>query len=336
MVPVIRAAALVPLLRVLVERERPVEAMLGRAGIGYLWVDEPYAVVPIRALERFLIEVASLEGPDIGARSIKSESLSDLAALGMAMLAARTPRASLNRVILAMPHHCSHEIISLAKGAESTEFRDYWNLPLHPEAAHIIQQTVAAILQTLLALARPGEPVVERIEMQPHPVFGLDHLKPWFEAEIVPAPRPYLAVTIPNEVLDTRYRFAARAAPPETERTEFTRLTDLSMSESIRQVLAAVLSDGSPTIQHVAGISDMSVRSLQRRLAEEDVTFSDLVEEVRREAAMKAVAGSDLTLGDVAANLGYAKQSSLTRAFRRWLGQPPSTLRSQGSGDGEE
>jgi hypothetical protein len=54
MVPLIRAAAMLPLMRSLLVNGRPVEAMLRRAGIGYLWLEDPFAVVPIRALEAFL------------------------------------------------------------------------------------------------------------------------------------------------------------------------------------------------------------------------------------------------------------------------------------------
>jgi hypothetical protein len=209
MVPLIRAAAMLPLLRSLLANGRPVEAMLRRAGLGYLWLENPFAVVPIRALERFVMEVAASEGPDSGVRSISHSSFGDLAAMGMTLLSGRTPRDSLGRVVLAMPYHCSHEIISLVKGAENTEVRDYWNLRLHPEARHMIEQVVAGILQALLSLAKPDAPLMKRIEMAPHPVYGLEHLRPWFQAELVPSLRPYLAMTVPNEVLDTRYRKAS-------------------------------------------------------------------------------------------------------------------------------
>lgn len=331
-VPVIRAAALVPLLRRLVANGRPVEAMLRRAGLGYVWFDNPFAVVPIRALERFLIEVTALEGPDFGARCIETQSLPDLAAIGMVLLTGRTPRESLSRVVTALPHHCSHEIISLVREAEETELRDYWNLRLDPEAEHMIQQIVAALAQALLWIARPDEPVMRQVEIRAHPRFGLDHLRPLLRCDLIAASRPLLTVRIPNDVLDTPFRPGIRPSPPQEDWQAWARLTDLSMAGSIRQILHAAMREGTPNVQQVAAIADMSVRSLQRRLAEEGVAFSDLVEQVRRDMAMEALAGTGLSLGEVAANLGYSKQSSLTRAFRRWVGHPPSALRTPPAG----
>jgi AraC-like DNA-binding protein len=253
--------------------------------------------------------------------------------MGMTLLSGRTPRDSLGRVLHAMPYHCSHEIISLVRGPEHTEVRDYWNLQLDPEARHMIEQVVAAILQALLSLARPDAPLMKRIEMTPHPVLGLEHLRPWFGGELVPSRRPYLAMTVPNEVLDTRYRKAPGMKPPTPEPEDRTRLTDLSMSGSIRLMLLARLREGSPSIRQMAAISGMSVRSLQRSLALEGISYSDLVEQVRRDLATAAVVRQGVTMGEVAANLGYSKQSSFTRAFRRWEGVPPMAHRSARTGD---
>jgi AraC-like DNA-binding protein len=52
-----------------------------------------------------------------------------------------------------------------------------------------------------------------------------------------------------------------------------------------------------------------------------------MVEDVRRTAAMEALSRSNISIGDVAANVGYSRQSSLTRAVRRWTGGPPIALR---------
>jgi AraC-like DNA-binding protein len=68
------------------------------------------------------------------------------------------------------------------------------------------------------------------------------------------------------------------------------------------------------------------VRTLQRRLAAEGTSFSALVEGVRREAALTGIAGP-ASMADLSAQIGYANQSSLTRAVRRWTGAPPVALR---------
>ena len=73
----------------------------------------------------------------------------------------------------------------------------------------------------------------------------------------------------------------------------------------------------------------MGPRTLQRRLAEQQVEFSQLVEDVRRALARQYVAGGEYSITEVALLLGYAEASSFSRAFRRWTGQSPQAYRQQ-------
>jgi len=61
-------------------------------------------------------------------------------------------------------------------------------------------------------------------------------------------------------------------------------------------------------------------RTLQRRLAEEGVSCQGLIERERKNQAAEYIADPRLQLGQVASLLGYAEQSTLNRAFRRWFG----------------
>jgi AraC-like DNA-binding protein len=328
-IPVIRAAALIPLLKFLIKRRHPVEQILRDAGIGYVWIEDPYAPIPIKALEKVTARAAQLEGPDVACRAVTDNSLRDIAALGAIALGARSPREALQRVSAAMPFHCSHELISLKPGDEQSVLHDAWMLPIQPESLHVIQQFVAALVQMLLQRAVPDEPVIERLSIVPHPAHGLEHLKGWFPGSIVAAHRPVLEVSIRTAHLDAPYRQVARDRLQQMQKFPWQRLRDGTVAGSARFLLKAMLHDGVPTIERLSESADVSVRTLQRRFAEEGTSFSDLVEDVRRAAAMEALSRSDATIGDVAANVGYSRQSSLTRAVRRWTGAPPIALRAR-------
>jgi AraC-like DNA-binding protein len=83
--------------------------------------------------------------------------------------------------------------------------------------------------------------------------------------------------------------------------------------------------DGKPhTIASVARQLAMSERTLRRRLAEENTTFRDLVEEVHRVLAEELLATGALTVEDVALRLGYAEATSFIAAFKRWTGTTPA------------
>jgi AraC-like DNA-binding protein len=79
----------------------------------------------------------------------------------------------------------------------------------------------------------------------------------------------------------------------------------------------------------VAAALAMSSRSLQRRLQAEGLSFSQLVEQVRRELAERHLADATLDLTDIAFLLGYSEQSAFQRAFKRWTGVAPAQWRSR-------
>ncbi len=326
-IPVIRSAALIPILKWLIANDRPVESLLRDAGLSHVWIEDPYAPVPIRAMEAFVLALARKEGPDIGCRVISENTLADLGALGALVMGTRTPRDAIKRTVAVMPCHCSHEIYSMTAEMSETRVNEYWTLPMQPEALHVIHQYVAAILELLLRMTPHPEPSFTRLQIIAHPIHGLDHLRPHFDGELVAASRPMLTVTASNAVLDTPFRkgFGTQANAPD--HLVWKPLSDGTMTASVLNLIRAMLRDGAPSVDRLSRSADMSVRTLQRRLGEEGQTFSDLVESVRREMAMAELNRSDTTIGNVAANLGYSNQSSLTRAVRRWTGRSPISVR---------
>jgi AraC-like DNA-binding protein len=71
----------------------------------------------------------------------------------------------------------------------------------------------------------------------------------------------------------------------------------------------------------------MSRRSLQRRLAEADSTYQSLLDDTRRDLALRHIEDPAKSVTDVTFLLGYSQQSAFTRAFRRWTGMSPSAYR---------
>ena len=77
----------------------------------------------------------------------------------------------------------------------------------------------------------------------------------------------------------------------------------------------------------VARALGVSVRSLQRRLAEEGRSYHGLVDETRKDAAERYLSNSSLSIGEVAFLLGYSEAAAFHRAFRRWSGATPQEFR---------
>lgn len=106
----------------------------------------------------------------------------------------------------------------------------------------------------------------------------------------------------------------------------------------LRQHIAARLQAGSlPLLEDIAPEVEaelgFSLRQLQRRLAEQALSFKDLVEQVRREQVLHELRHTSLPLGEIAQRAAYAEPSSMHRAVRRWTGLTPLTVRQRLSPD---
>lgn len=81
------------------------------------------------------------------------------------------------------------------------------------------------------------------------------------------------------------------------------------------------------TIKATAAAIGIAPRTLQRRLAENDMTFSGLLEYTRVETAKTLLAGEDMSITAVARQLGYKHSTHFSRAFSRVCGVTPREYR---------
>ena len=102
--------------------------------------------------------------------------------------------------------------------------------------------------------------------------------------------------------------------------------TELLSIESVRGVIGELLPKSQVTLAQTAKEMGLTARTLQRRLAEQGLSFSRLVDEMRFIKA-RALIQEREKLTDVATHLGYADAGSFTRAFERWTGMSPLQYR---------
>ena len=99
-----------------------------------------------------------------------------------------------------------------------------------------------------------------------------------------------------------------------------------AFSEALEAMLRSQLSlVGAPTIGQAAEMVGTSVRSLQRQLAEDGLTYRRLLDRMRFRAARDRLEAGDRapTVRDLAFDLGFSSASSFVRSFRRVAGATP-------------
>ena len=68
---------------------------------------------------------------------------------------------------------------------------------------------------------------------------------------------------------------------------------------------------------------------MQRRLQEEGLTYSQMVQTIRLERAMDLLKDPSLSFIDIALELGYSDAAHFSRAFKQWTGLSPKAHRRQ-------
>jgi AraC-like DNA-binding protein len=117
---------------------------------------------------------------------------------------------------------------------------------------------------------------------------------------------------------------AMQLAREQCER-ELAAVVDAGIPTRVRTALMSA--DGMPSLVDLAKALRMSPRTLKRRLAEHGTNYSTLRDDVRRQRALLLLDNRGLTVGDIAAKLGYSELPNFTRAFRKWTGMTPLAYR---------
>lgn len=100
-----------------------------------------------------------------------------------------------------------------------------------------------------------------------------------------------------------------------------------SFSSTAQQAILNLKEPGLPSIQQVAAQLNMSTRSFQRKLQEENTSFKEVLEELRKQSAFNYLKNPDLSVKEIAYLLDYADAASFSRSFKRWTGKTPVEFR---------
>lgn len=97
----------------------------------------------------------------------------------------------------------------------------------------------------------------------------------------------------------------------------------VTTSRKVEDLIRRLLPSGECTLTLIADTLAVTPRTLQVRLEEEQTSFRELLEKVRREVATHHLRRGDMQLTQLAMVLGYSELSAFSRSFRSWYGVSP-------------
>ncbi|MEX2474667.1 AraC family transcriptional regulator [Marinobacter sp.] len=103
--------------------------------------------------------------------------------------------------------------------------------------------------------------------------------------------------------------------------------TRRTFGRKIRKLISRQMATERIDADTLARQCHMSRQTLYRRLKKEGLSFHDLVEQVRKDKALRYVAADHYALGEIAFLLGFSELSAFSRAFKRWTGVAPAQYR---------
>lgn len=97
----------------------------------------------------------------------------------------------------------------------------------------------------------------------------------------------------------------------------------------VRGALVDLMASGRKGAEDVAAALKLSRSTLQRRLREEDTTYQEVLDAVRRDMAIRYLTKTALRAEEIANALAYSDANSFSRSFRRWTGKAPLAFRQE-------
>ncbi len=144
--------------------------------------------------------------------------------------------------------------------------------------------------------------------------------------------QPVTRLVIPKSSLSLSIATGNRSTQQQLEHQLLRQLYQLRQTQSLSAQLKHRIRDrlhSGATLTAEALAADLAVsgRTLNRRLAEEGVTFKDILGQERIDYAEFLLLGSQQPVARIAHAAGFGNESSFARAFKKLKGKTPTELR---------
>lgn len=326
-VPLIRASTLLHFYNHLKVIGSPVDRYLEQAKLPLCSVHDPEALIPLYPVMNFVAQGVYRENdPLLGVWVGQRTQISELGILGTLLHQSLTLHDLLTTLKRSLQYFSSGEKFWIREEGDRIWLHNSFGNISHRGAQQGRVYAMLLYLKLIQLFTKPGwHPV--KIHLEIPPLKELFEIKEFAGTQIY-FNQPSSAIVFEQSLLSNspRQTRQARLSPQEYQRW-CTSIPALDFLGSLRQTIQLFLQAGDTEIEQIAEASGLSVRSLQRRLAAENLSYSRVVEQVRFDRAIALLNQPDLQIVDIAFDVGYTDAANFTRAFKRWTGVSPREFR---------
>jgi AraC-like DNA-binding protein len=87
------------------------------------------------------------------------------------------------------------------------------------------------------------------------------------------------------------------------------------------------LSSGRLTVKKIASDLGTSKRTISKRLADHGTSFDQLIDDIRKDLAMRYLDEGSVKVKELGFSLGFSTEASFSAAFKSWTGKTPGETR---------
>lgn len=305
------------------------EQLLSAGGLTRESLSEPDSRVSLTLANDLLARAIELTGePALGVLLGAQMKVSHHGYIGFAAMTAKNVGEALLIAERFAPLRSTAVELRLVVEDEAAALSLVFNTDLEPLRQTALLAVCVGVLQ--MGAAITGKALTGRAELTfPRPDY-IDRFLPLLGDNVVAFEQPANRMVFPAEYLELPLSMAdpiaTRLALEQCERELAALGEQAQLVGRVRRLIES-RRDGFPSLEDVADALHVSARTLKRQLAAQATTYTDVLDEVRREKALLLLGNRALSVEQVADRLGYSDVANFTRAFRRWTGLTPTAYR---------
>lgn len=328
--PIVRASILLGFDRFLEERGVDSAKLFNAAGISCSDAGDPERDLPLNSVIRLMEDAAEAAGdPCLGLHFARAYPIGGTGVLGFLFVNSVTVADAMKTVARYVPLLRAPQTIAFEVEPEGAVLWWRWPDDVKPPYTQLYAAAAALLVSRLKLLAKPGwQPRL--VEMQNAPLKCRDTAERVFGSNI-----EYLAKRNAVHVdAETLAQPVPRAEPQLRmllERVGKQMMAEMppqgDISVQTRTAVEKLMSERRLALDAVASYLGYTPRTLQARLAQSGTTFEELLNSARKARAEQLLSASEMSMTEIAQELGFSELSAFTRAAQRWFGRTPSAQR---------